>query len=187
MSRANKYQEQKPKLNMKKVVGTIFIIIVLIALAFSIIYAINKGPIYRVKRSILKHYFVSYDPNVKKYGVINAEGESVIENKYNELILIPDKEKDLFLVTENVDYEKGIYEVNAINKNGNIVIKGYENLKPIEYIGDLVQYDKNLLQFKKDDKYGLLKFDGTESFKNIFEEIKVMKNIPNRLLIKEER
>ena len=186
MSRASKYQEQKPKLNIKKVFGTILVILFLIVLAFGIIYIINRGQIYSVRRSILKHYFVSYDPNIKKYGVINAEGDVVIENKYDELILIPDKEKDLFLITENVDYEKETYEVKAINKNGNVVIKGYEDLKPIEYSGVNTKYDTNLLEFKKDGKYGLLKFDGTESFKNVFQEIKVMNNISNRLLVKEE-
>lgn len=185
MSRSTRFEEQKPKLNLKKVFGTIFTIIVLIALAFGIVYAINQGQVYRVRRSILNHYFVSYDPNVRKYGVINTTGEIVIENKYDELILIPDKEKDLFLVTENVDYENGTYEVNAINKNGNIVIKDYQDLKPIEYTGKNVEYDTNLLQFKKDGKYGFLRFDGTQSFKNIFDEVKVMKNIPNRLLVKE--
>ncbi len=186
MSRVTRYQEQKPKLNIKKVIGVFFVLIVLIAIIFGIVYAINRVQTYQVKRSILKHYFVSFREDTQKYGVIDASGEVVLENKYDELILIPDKEKDLFLITENVDYDKGTYEVSALNKNGNVVIKGYEELKPIEYINTDAKYDSNLLQFKRDGKFGLLRYDGTEVLKNIFEEISVMKNIENRLLVKED-
>lgn len=186
MSRVARYQEQKPKLNLKKVFGVIIVFAILAALVFGIVYAINNVQTYQVKRSVLKHYFVSYREDIQKYGVIDASGEEVLENIYDELILIPDKEKDLFLVTENIDYELGTYEINALNKNGNIVIKGYESLKPIEYIGNVTEYDSNLLQFTREGKIGLVRFDGTEAFKNVFEEVKTMKNIPNRLLVKEE-
>lgn len=185
MSRATRYEEQKPRLNIKKVFGTVFVLLLLTALAFGIVFVINEGQGYKVKRNVLKHYFVSYKEDTKKYGVIDASGEKVLENKYDELIFIPDKEKDLFLVTENVNYEDGTYEVHALNKNGNAVLKGYQELKPIEYSGLDVQYDTNLLQFKRDGKIGLVKFDETEVFKPIFSEVKTMKNIPHRLLVKE--
>ncbi len=186
MSRVARYQEQKPKLNLRKVFGVILVFLILAGLVFGIVYAINGIQIYQVKRSTLKHYFVSFEESTQKYGVIDAAGEVVLENKYDELILIPDQEKDLFLVIENVNYDEGTYEVNALNKNGNIVIKGYEELRPIEYIGNTAKYDNNLLKFVKQGKIGLVRFDGTEVFKNVFETVETMQNIENRLLVKED-
>ena len=186
MSRASRYEEQKPKLNIKKVIGTIVTLIVLVAIVLGIVYAINEGQNYRVRRAQILHYFTSFDEKTQKYGVIDASGNVVIENKYDELILIPNKEKDVFLVTEDVDYEKGKYTVKALNKNGNEILKGYEELKPIEYIADGVQYDANVLQFKKDKKYGFVTYEGNETFKAVFDEVKTMPSIPNRLIVKED-
>ncbi len=187
MSRVSRYKEQKPQLNFKKVIGTIVLLLAIIALVFGIVYVINEGQVYRVRRNPIKHYFVSYNEDNKKYGVINASGEEVLPNQYNELILIPNKEKDVFIITEVEDYKKNKYSIKVLNENGNLILKDYEDLKPIEYNNKgIIEYDNTLLQFKKDGKIGLVAYDGTEKFKAIFDEVKTIKNIPNRLIIKEK-
>lgn len=187
MSRASKYrQENEQKLNVKKVFGAIFVLVVTLLVVYGVSIIIKNGGQYKVKRNYPKHYFTSYDKKLKKYGVIDAKGNTVIKNEYDEYILIPSKDKDVFLVTENVDYEKNTYEVKALNSNGNEVLKDVKEIKPIEYYGKTVFYDKNLLMFKENGKYGLVSYEGDKKFEANFDEIKTIKNIPNRLIVKEK-
>ena len=65
-------------------------------------------------------YFVLYSQN--KWGVINQDGDEVIQPSYQEMIVIPNKEKDVFICTYDVDENSGTYKTKAINEKNNIII-----------------------------------------------------------------
>jgi hypothetical protein len=48
-----------------------------------------------------QEYFTLYSAN--KWGVINQDGKEVITPSYQEMIVIPNKEKDVFICTYNIN------------------------------------------------------------------------------------
>ncbi len=57
---------------------------------------------------------------INKWGVINSNGEEVITPSYDEMVVVPNKDKAVFIVTYDVDYTNGTYKTKAVNeKNEN--------------------------------------------------------------------
>ena len=109
MSRGKRYEE--PKLNIKKVFAVIIAIIVFIMFIFII-----KGILGTAKKQekiSSKDYFASYKDN--KWGVIDQEGNTIIDPSYQEMIIIPNSKNDIFLCTYDIDYDNGTYKTNALN------------------------------------------------------------------------
>ena len=101
MSRGRRYEE--PRLNMKKVFAVIIAIIVIIMFIFMI-----KGLLTKDKdqgKIISKDYFTCFKDN--KWGVIDSNGENIIDPSYAEMIIIPNSKNDIFLCTYDVDYKTG--------------------------------------------------------------------------------
>ena len=103
MSRGRRYEE--PKLNMKKVFAVIIAIIVIIMFIFIIKGILDKDE--EQGKISSETYFASYKDN--KWGVINSKGEDVITPTYQEMIIIPNQKRDVFLCTYDVNYETGDY------------------------------------------------------------------------------
>lgn len=179
-----KEKNTKSKLNWTKV-----IIVLIIPFVFLGIWKISEFYMYKSKTVNIKRinnlaYFTTYRDG--KYGVINSKGEEVIKNKYEELIVIPDALKEVFVVSEITDLNKGEYQTKVINSNENEIIKNVKNVTPIEYDSKNQNFDKNLLIFKRDGKYGLVDFEGVIKFEPTFEEILPLKNIEGKLKVKQD-
>ena len=89
--RYNRYAE--PKLNMKKVLGVIVAILVIIMVIVSIVNVIKNGEDKKKVKSY--SYYTVYENG--KFGVINNEGETVINPEYTEIVLIPNMFQYLFV------------------------------------------------------------------------------------------
>ena len=100
MGRGKRY-ETEGKLNYQKVLAVILAIAVIIMFIFIIKNVFNE----REKLNKDYEYFVLYSAN--KWGVINQEGEEVISPSYREMIVIPDKTKDVFICTYDINEETG--------------------------------------------------------------------------------
>ena len=109
MSRGRRYEE--PKLNMKKVFA--------VAIAFAVVIMfifIIKGILSKDKEQVKitsKDYFTVFKDN--KWGVIDSNGETVIDPSYEEMITIPNSKKDVFLCVYDVNYETGEHKTKALN------------------------------------------------------------------------
>ena len=178
-SRGRRY-ERKEKINMKKVIG------VLIAIAVIIMFIISIKSL--LKRDITKEtakyeYFAMYDNN--KWGVINSIGEEVIHPSYDEMIIVPDSTKNVFICTYDVNYENGTYKTKAINEKEENLYTNYETVEPIENYdknGNL-WYETNILRVKKDDKYGLINYEGIELLPCEYDTIYAVKGVKNSLIV----
>ena len=96
MSKGKRY-ETEGKLNYQKVFAVIIAIVVIVMFVLII-----KNVLAR--RSELNRdyeYFAVFSAN--KWGVINQDGETIINPSYQELIVIPDQTKDVFLCTFDVN------------------------------------------------------------------------------------
>ena len=181
MAKGKRYDGQ-PKLNIKKVIATALIfafIVMLIVLA--IILSKDKDKKTEEKNVALTYKTVYTNG---KWGVINSKGESVISPTYNDMIIIPDEAKNLFICQENVDTDTEKYNSIAINDKSEKQFTAYENIESIENIdkdGKLFFFD-NTLKVSKNGKYGLINFNGKELLATEYETIEPIKFLKNSLI-----
>ena len=183
MSRGKRY-DTEPKLNMKKVFAVIIAIAVIIMLIFIIKGLFAKES--TTGKIVSKSYFTSYKDS--KWGVIDSDGNNVIDPSYKEMIVIPNSKIGVFICTYDVNYETGEYNTKALNEKNEEIFTQYskiEALQNIDVIGNLV-YDTNVLRVEKDGKYGLINFSGKEITSADYEEIKAISGIENSFKIKKD-
>ena len=183
MSRGKRY-DTEPKLNMKKVFAVIIAIAVIIMLIFIIKGLFAKES--TTGKIVSKSYFTSYKDN--KWGVIDSDGNNVIDPSYKEMIVIPNSKIGVFICTYDVNYETGEYNTKALNEKNEEIFTQYnkiEALQNIDVIGNLV-YDSSVLKVEKDGKYGLINFSGKEITSVDYEEIKAISEIENSFKIKKD-
>ena len=101
-----------------------------------------------------------------KYGVIDIEGNVVIEPSYN-LVDIPNPTKAIFITSEDSK------NYSAINEKKENLFPKYESVEAISInnISSNIPYEKNILKYKKDGLYGLITLEGKEITKNIYDSI----------------
>lgn len=182
MSRGKRYDE--PKLNMKKVLAVIIAIVVVIMFVF-----IVKGILDRNKEQgkiISKDYFVVYQND--KWGVIDEDGNIVIDPSYGEMITIPNSKNDVFLCIYDVNYETGEYKTKALNSKNQEIFTQYEQIEAIQNIDETNQlwYENNVLKVKQNGKYGLINLTGKELLPCEYEEIMAVEGIQNTFKVKKE-
>ena len=183
MSRGKRYNEDE-KINMKKVCAVIIAFIVIIIVAIMIrkllITAKNTKPAEAI------NYYALYQDN--KWGIIGTNGEIIINPMYQEIPIVVDKEKDIFLFTYDINEEEGTYKTKAVNKNNEELWNNYDKIEALENYdsSENVWYEKNALKVQKDGKWGLINLEGKEISEVIYDDIKTLKGIENSILVKKD-
>lgn len=183
MSRGRRY-DTEPKLNMKKVFAVIIAIVVVIMFIFII-----KGLLTQESTTgkiVSKSYFASYKDN--KWGVIDSEGNNVIDPSYKEMIVIPNSKMGVFICTYDVNYETGEYKTKALNQKNEELLTKYDKIEAVQNTdkaGNLT-YDQNVLKVQKDGKYGLIDFSEKEITAIDYEEITAISGIENSFKVKKD-
>lgn len=181
MSRGKRY-DPDAKLNYQKVFA------VIIAIAVVIMFIFIMKNVLKEREKIVKdyEYFALYANN--KWGVINQDGEEVIEPSYQEMIVIPNKTKDIFICTYNINEQTGTYKTKVINSKSEEMLTGYEQIETLDNIdeNDNVWYEENILKIKKNGKYGLIDLTGKEILPAEYDEITTLKGIENSIIIKKD-
>ena len=161
MSRGRRYNEEK-KLNMKKVWAVIIAILVII-MFFVVIGNLLSDQGSQIKE---KTFAIAYYPVLEngKWGVIDTKENVIIEPQYNEMIVIPDYTKPLFIVTSNVDYQTGTFDSKVVNQDNQQMYTQYQKVEAIYNHDESnnLWYEENVLKVQKEGKYGLINLEGEE-------------------------
>ena len=176
--------DDEPKLNIKKVIATVVAFLVIIMVISSIIMAIKKKS---NKQEIVTtvNYFSAYSNS--KWTVINSKGEQLNSISYDEMVIVPSPEKNIFIVSYDVDYTNGTYKTKAINDKNETLFSQYQNVSAIENnINNEVWYDEEVLKFEKDGKYGLIDYSGKQVLDAEYENIQSLTGIQRILLIQKD-
>lgn len=178
-SRGKRFDDE-PKLNVKKVMAAIIAIIVLAMVAISVVALFKKQNVPIIESV---EYFSLHKNN--KWGVINSKGEIVIEPAYEEMIIIPDSKKEIFIYNYDVDYEKETYKTKIVNSKGEELFTGYSNVEALDNYSSIddVWYEKNSLKFEKDGKYGLINYEGSQILNPEYEDIYTLKGLERSLVL----
>ena len=181
MARGKRY-ETEGKLNYQKV----FAVIIAIAVIIMFIFIIRN--VLKERKEITKdyEYFALYSQN--KWGVINQDGVEVIQPSYQEMIVIPDKTKDVFICTYNVNEETGTYKTKAVNSKNEEILTGYDQIEALDNMdkNSNVWYEENVLKVEKNGKFGLIDLLGKELLPVEYDEITVLNGIENSIIIKKD-
>lgn len=155
-----------------KIAIIILIIVAIIAVATILtFYFIKKSKFeYEIEQVGEYNYSIFYRDN--KYGVINKEGEIIIEPTYTN-VQIPNPSKPLFICMGEYNQELGEYENKVLNANKEQILTTYDRVSAIsvESTDTNIPYEKSVLKYKKDGKYGLIDFEGNEITEPIYDEI----------------
>lgn len=182
-SRGRRYDD-KPKLNFKKVIGVIIAIAVIVMIIISIVNIIKNSD----KKVEVKNYsyYTAYENG--KFGVINNDGETVIEPSYDEMIAIPNNSKPIFICTYDVDDVTGTYKTKAINEKNEEILTGYDTIEAIDNFDSEqnIWYEDNVLRVSKDGKYGIIDFNGQEVLPCEYDEIAALKGTSNNFIVKKD-
>lgn len=186
MSKGRRYnRENTHKLNMKKVVATIIALLVIIMFVVVVIKVINSGK-DTLGKNISLAYYTIYEN--EKWGVINSKGETIIKPEYDEMIIIPNKEKDVFIVTYDVNYTDGSYKSKAIDSKGKTLFTNYSKVEAIQNQDEQnsVWYSTSCLKVEKDGLYGLIDFSGKVLLDCQYDAIEPLLNVKNTLITTKE-
>lgn len=182
MSKGRRYSGEQ-KLNYKKVFAVIIAIIVII---MGIV--IVKKLITKAKQTtiLVASYYSLYADN--KWGILNSKGETVIEPMYQEMLIVPDKTKDVFLCIYDVNSETGEYKTKVINSKNEQIYTQYDKVEALENYdaNGNAWYEENVLKVQKDGKYGIIDISGKEVASIQYESIETLKGVKNSLLVKKD-
>ena len=180
-SRGRRYDNDSRKLNIKKVLATIIVIIGIIMIILSIKNLISSEE--KTKDvSTLKTYLSVLEND--KWGVIDNKGNVIIDLNYDEMVVIPYKNQDIFICTYNIDYNSETYSTKVINENKETILTEFNEVTAIENTdGNNVWYEENVLKFKKAGKYGLIDFEGKIIVEAEYDNIYALSGVKDTLII----
>lgn len=178
MSKGKRY-ETESHLNYQKVFAVIIALVVIAMFIFIVTKVIKQ----RKELSEPQEYFALYAEN--KWGVINQKGETIIAPTYQEMIVIPDKTKDVFICTYDIEEDTGNYKTKALNKKNEEILTQYEQIESLENIdqNNNMWYEKNILKVKQNGKYGTISLNGKQQIPCEYDEIETLKGIENSILL----
>lgn len=160
------------------IISIIILIIIAVAIFFIIKNIIDSKKIYEIAKIEQYNYFVLRQGDM--YGVIDRQGNILVQPTYME-VKIPNPEKAIFVCKENDN-------IKILNNNNEQIMSEYEQVEPIKLknIQSDLMYEKSVLKYKKDNKYGLIDFEGKEITKPEYDEIDSLGYKEGELLVKKD-
>ena len=156
----------------------IIAILLIIIIGGASYYFIRKsGRKYEVAKIENYNYFVLKKNNLS--GVIDKTGKTIIEPNYEE-VKIPNPEKEIFICYNS---EK----TKILNAKGQELFTQFKNIEPIRLknIASDLMYEKSVLKYSEDSKYGLINFEGKKVTNAIYDEIEGLPYKEGELLVKQ--
>lgn len=174
MGRGKRYDGGR-KLNMKKVVAVAIAFIVLIMVIVLMVKLPSQSKVE--SKNVANSYLVVSSND--KWGVINSKGNIVIDIKYDNMILVPDPSRAIFICQDNVDLENGTYTSYAIDEKSNRLFQSYDQVEAMQNVDSMgnVFYDTTVLKVQRDGKYGLINFNGKELLAPEYTSITPLANV----------
>ena len=154
------------------------IVIIAIIAVLSIYFIGKNAKKYEVEKVNSYNYFVLEKDNL--LGVIDRNGNIVIEAKYDNVV-IPNPEKNLYICYEGEN-------TRVFNEKQEEILNNYQNIQPVrlQNITSDLMYEKSILTYEQDGKYGLINFEGKQITKPIYESIEGLPYKEGELLVKKD-
>ena len=183
MSRGKRY-DTEAKLNYKKVFAVVIAIVVIIISIIAIKKLLTKAKNTKTVETI--SYFALYSDN--KWGILGSNGETIINPMYQEMPIVIDSSKDVFLCTYDINEEQNTYKTKVVNSKNEEIFTNYDKVEALENYDktENLWYEKSILKVQKDGKWGLIDLDGKEIAPIIYDNITTLKGVENSLIVEKD-
>ena len=162
-----------------RILVSIITITVIVAISLTVYYFIKQNARkYEIENVEQYNYFILKKSD--KYGVINRTGNVIIEPNYTNII-IPNPEKDVFICYQNDD-------IQVLNDSNEEIMAEYEKVEPIKLknIASELMYEKSVLKYLENGKYGLIDFSGKKVASAQYDELDALPYKEGELLVKQD-
>ncbi len=169
----------------KKIRWIIIGIVAVIIIAISIMAIINEVQLHYKVEEISEYKYFTLEQN-KKYGVIDRKGNIVIEAEY-EAVQIPNPSKAIFVCVKEYNENTKEYETVVYNEKKEVLLSNYKNVQAISIYTNvnLTPYEKSVLTYKENGKYGLINLEGKRITKPVYDEISSINYKEGTFLVKQ--
>ena len=159
------------------IVIAILILLGIVAIGVSCIMN-EQGRGYEIETIKQYNYFILKQED--KYGVIDKKGNRIIEPQYSD-IKIPNPEKAVFVCYEGEN-------TKVFNERKEEILTEYQAVQPIRLknISSDLMYEKSILVYQKEGKYGFINLEGEEITKPIYDEIDSLPYKEGSFVVKEQ-
>ena len=172
------------KENKKKI---IFFVIISITIIIAIIVhqKLKYNIEYEAEKINKYEYYTLYKDN--KMGIIDKQGNILIEPIYDN-VKMPNPSKPVFVCSYDYNNETQEYKTKILNENGQELFKDIDGVSAISLQGitSNMPYEKKVLRYKENGKYGIINLQGEKITKPIYEEIESIKYKEGYLLVKKD-
>lgn len=160
------------------------IILLIVVVTAVIIIRNNMQTEYTIEE--IKEYDFFVLNKDEKYGVIDKDGNVVIEPNYIS-IQIPNPSKPVFICFKSYNIEDRTYDTVVYNEKNEQILEKYENVEAILLQTDIDTnpYEKSVLTYKQDGKYGLVSLEGKEITKPIYDQIESLNYKEGTFIVKQ--
>ncbi len=179
-----KEEKKQNKNKIKILIPSIIIFIVIIFIGILLVMK-NLDTQYEIEEVTQFLYFKIYEN--EKYGVIDANGSVLIEPKY-DILVIPNPSKAVFIGYFNYDSQTGEYQTEVLNEKNEKIFTKYTQVLPLPFkdMSAEIPYEKSVLSYKENNKYGIMNFEGKKITKAIYDSIESLQYKEGCLLVKQE-
>lgn len=155
------------------------VILMIVAIGTVVIYnmVVENGKSYEIEPIKEYNYFILKQNDL--YGVMDEKGNIIITPEYKE-VKIPNPEKGIFVCYQGD-------KTKILNENKEEILTQYNDVQPIRLknIASDLMYEKTVLRYAKDGKYGLINLEGKEITRPIYDEIDSLPYKEGELLVKQ--
>ena len=168
---------------IRKAIIILIILIIILIIGFIAYNYIKKS--YNVEEVVEEKYFLLLSNY--NIGVIDNKGNIVIEPQYFE-VHIPNPSKPIFVCYYGYNEETGAYRTKVVNDAGTELFTKYNKLETINLndIETSMPYEKNVLKYEENGKFGLIDLKGNVITKAIYDSIDGLSNKEGELLISQD-
>ena len=169
----------------KKIRWIIIGIVAVIIIAISIMAIINEVQLHYKVEEISEYKYFTLEQN-QKYGVIDKNGNIVIEAEY-EAVQIPNPSKAIFVCVKEYNENTKEYETVVYNEKKEVLLSNYKNVQAISIYTNVnsTPYEKSVLTYKENGKYGLINLEGKQITKPVYDEISSINYKEGTFLVKQ--
>lgn len=168
---------------IKKIIIIGIILVIVLITGFFVYNHIKKS--YDVEEIVEEKYFLLLNDN--NIGVIDNKGNIIITPQYFA-VHIPNPSKPIFVCYYDYDEATGGYRTKIVNEQGTELFTKYNKIETISLndIETSMPYEKKVLKYEREGKYGLIDLKGSLVTKAIYDSIDGLSNKEGELLISQD-
>ncbi len=158
---------------------SIIVIIVVVAISAVTYYFVKENSRKYEIATIENYQYLTLKKN-ETYGVVDKNQNIIIDPNYTQII-IPNPEMPVFVCYQGE-------EVKILNDQKQEIFTEYEKVEPIRLknIASDLMYEKTVLKYTENGKYGLIDYTGKKITKAIYEELDSLPYKEGELLVKQD-